>query len=176
MDVAGLPVRTQYGINFRRPNGRSYSPADKRGSRHTRNLGIVMEGACDREARFIARQTAERFGVTEPPDVLGGLAFRDVTGTLSDGDAREAGDPEGEEQASYAAALRGYERGVNRRYEHFLEEFAPGEESECHTLFLGAMISGDVSTLGSWLDERHGPGTFTGLFRTPGYFDPGLTA
>lgn len=173
VDVAGLPVRTQYGINYRRATGQSYSVADERGSCHTRNLGIVMEGACDKEARSITRKTAERFGVTEPTDVLGALAFRDVTGTLTEEDSRRAVDvPESAERTQYAAALRNYEMGVNRRYLHFLGEFAPGEEHECHTRSLAAIISGDTTTLGAWLDDRHGPGTFAGLFRTPGYFEP----
>ncbi|WP_233518400.1 hypothetical protein [Streptomyces corynorhini] len=173
VDMRGVPVRTQYGINYRRATGQSYSAADQRGTPHTRNLGIVMEGACDREARAITRQTAERFGVTEPSDALGALSFRDVTGTLTEGDAGRAVDlPEGEEQTRYAAALSGYERGVNRRYSRFLDEFAPGEGGECHTRLLAAIVSGDVRVLGAWLDERHGPGTFTGLFRTPGYFAP----
>ncbi|MEU9468518.1 hypothetical protein AB0D78_18015 [Streptomyces avermitilis] len=177
VEVAGVPVRTQYGINYRRTCGQSYSAADQRGSRHTRNIGIVMEGACDKEARSTTRQTAQRFGVTEPSDVFGSLAFRDVTGTLTEGDAdRAAGLSGSDEQTRYTAALTGYENGINRRYARFLEEFAPGEESECHTRLLGAIISGDVTALGSWLDERHGPGTFAGLFRTPGYFNPGLTA
>lgn len=177
VEVAGMPVRTQYGINYRRATGQSYSAADERGSRHTRNIGVVMEGACDREARSIARETTARFSVTEPSDVLGSLAFRDVTGTLTEEDSRRAVDVPGRaEQTRYAASLTGYERGVNRRYSHFLEEFAPGEADECHTRLLVAMISGDVTALGTWLDERHGPGTFTGLFRTSGYFEPGLTA
>ncbi|WP_285756764.1 hypothetical protein [Nocardiopsis ansamitocini] len=175
VEVAGIPVRTQYGINYRRATGQSYSAADQHGSRHTRNLGIVMEGACDKEARSITRQTAERFGLTEPSDILGTLTFRDVTGTLTEEDTRRVVDvPESEEQTLYAAALSGYEEGVNRRYAHFLSEFAPGEESECHTRLLAAIINGDAPELGAWLDERHGPGTFTGLFRTPGYFEPGL--
>ncbi|SCD80237.1 MULTISPECIES: hypothetical protein [unclassified Streptomyces] len=177
VEVAGRPVRTQYGINYRRATGQSYSAADRIGSRHTRNLGIVMEGACDKEARSITRRTAERFGIAEPSDTLGALAFRDMTGTLTDEDARRvAGAPESGEQARYASALSGYEMGVNRRYAHFLAEITPGEESECHRRILKAVITGDVTELGVWLDERHGPGTFTGLFRTPGYFEPVLTA
>lgn len=177
VEVAGVPVRTQYGINYRRTSGQSYSAADQRGSHHTRNLGIVMEGACDKEARAITLQTAERFGVTEPSDVFGAIVFRDVTGTLTEEDAGRVVDvPESEEQAQFAVALSRYEKGVNQRYSHFLAEFAPGEESECHTRLLAAIISGDVTALGTWLDERHGPGTFTGLFRTPGYFEPVLTA
>ncbi|RPK66403.1 hypothetical protein EES43_05560 [Streptomyces sp. ADI96-02] len=177
VEVAGLPVRTQYGINYRRATGHSYSVADAYGSRHTRNLGVVMEGACDREARSITRKAAERFDITEPVDVLGALAFRDVTGTLTEEDSQRAVDvSERAERAQYASALRNYEIGVNRRYLHFLGEFAPGEENECHTRLLAAVISGDTTTLGAWLDDRHGPGTFAGLFRTPGYFEPGLTA
>ncbi|MFD7611022.1 hypothetical protein [Streptomyces sp. NPDC059828] len=177
VEVGGVPVRTQYGINYRRTSGQSYSAADQHGSQHTRNLGVVMEGACDKEARAITRQTAERFGVTEPSDVLGSLAFRDVTGTLTEEDAgRVVGVLGSEEQTRYATALSRYERGVNRRYRHFLAEFAPEEESECHARLLAAIISGDVAELGRWLDDRHGPGSFMGLFRTPGYFDPGLTA
>lgn len=177
VEVAGVPVRTQYGINYRRTSGQSYSAADQRGSHHTRNLGIVMEGACDKEARAITRQTAERFGVTQPSDVLGALAFRDATGTLKEEDADRVVDGLGsEEQTRYAVALIDYEKGVNLRYSHFLEEFAPREEDELHALLLAAIVSGDVTALGAWLDERHGPGTFTGLFRTPGYFEPGLTA
>lgn len=130
VEVAGAPVRTQYGINYRRTGGQCYSAADKRGSRHTRNLGVVMEGACDREARAITRQTAERFGVTEPSDVLGALAFRDVTGTLTEEDTGRVVDLlESTEQTRYAAALNGYERGVNRRYAVFLEEYAPGKKT-----------------------------------------------
>ncbi|MET4924031.1 hypothetical protein P3L51_16945 [Streptomyces sp. PSRA5] len=177
VDVAGVPVRTQYGINYRRATGQSYSAADQRGTHHTRNIGIVMEGACDKEARTVTRRTAEHFGVTEPSDVLGALAFRDATGMLTEEDTRRVVDVSGsEEQTRYATAINGYEKGVNRRYTHFLEEFAPGEENECHTRLLAAIISGDVTALGAWLDDRHGPGTFTGLFRTPGYFEPGLTA
>ncbi|WP_275465844.1 hypothetical protein [Streptomyces noursei] len=120
VEVAGAPVRTQYGVNFRRASGQSYSAADQRGSQHTRNLGIVMEGACDREARSITRQTAECFGVTAPSGALDELAFRDVTGTLTEEDAGRVVNVSGsEEQNQYAAALSGYERGVNRRYRHF---------------------------------------------------------
>ena len=176
VEMAGVPVRTQYGINYRRTTGQSYSAADRRGSHHTRNIGIVMEGACDKEARYITRWTAKRFGVTAPRDILGSLTFRDVTGTLTAEDAEQAADVAGnEEQKLYAAAVCDYEKGVNGRYAHFLEEFAHGEENECHKRLLAAIISGDVRQLGAWLDDRHGPGTFTGLFRTPGYFAPGLT-
>ncbi|WP_406459473.1 hypothetical protein OG782_15280 [Streptomyces sp. NBC_00876] len=129
------------------------------------------------EARSITRETAEQFGVTETSDALDALAFRDVTGTLTDRDGPCVADLlESGERTRYAAALCGYEIGVNRRYAHFLAEFAPGEEVECHKRLLAAVITGDVTELGAWLDERHGPGTFTGLFRTPGYFEPCLTA
>ncbi|WP_193317790.1 MULTISPECIES: hypothetical protein [Streptomyces] len=133
VEVAGTPVRTQYGINYRRTNGQSYSAADRSGSHHTRNLGVVMEGACDTEARSLTRETAERFGVTAPAEALDALAFRDMTGTLTAEDAAGHAEmvAEGGERARYAAALCRYERGVHRRYARLLAEFAPGEEAEC---------------------------------------------
>ncbi len=67
------PVRTRYGINFRRPDGRPYSRPDAPGTISTRNLGIIMEGATeswkaltDREARAITRSTALRARITPP--------------------------------------------------------------------------------------------------------------
>jgi hypothetical protein len=53
----GQITRVQYGINFRHPDGRTYSAPDPPGAYTTRNLGIVMEGATDTEATTIARQT-----------------------------------------------------------------------------------------------------------------------
>lgn len=168
VEVAGLPVRTQYGINYRRTNGQCYSAADSDGSRHTRNLGVVMEGACDKEARSITRRAAEEFGITEPPGALGALAHRDMTGMMAEDEVVVV---QGRgEQERYAAALIGYELAVNRRYASLLGEYAPGEEAELHVAFLRAVITGDVRELSGWLDDRHGPGTFTGLFRSPAYF------
>ncbi|MFD8300289.1 hypothetical protein ACFV13_29215 [Streptomyces bauhiniae] len=180
ISVGGKPTRTQYGINFRRPSGQSYSAADPLGSPHTRNLGIVMEGACDREARRITHETALRFGIREPDDALGRLAFRDVTGTLSDQDVTAGRDEEPvDEVAGYAERLCRYETGVNRRYAAFLSEFAPHEEEDLHDLLLSAVISGDTRGITAWLDARHGPGTFAGTFLTGAYFAPpdvGLSA
>ncbi|MFJ3495746.1 hypothetical protein ACIPPJ_19435 [Streptomyces sp. NPDC086091] len=182
--VGGKLTRTQYGINFRRASGRSYSAADHEDACHTRNLGVVMEGACDREARRIAREAAARSGVEEPEDVWGRLAFRDTTGTLTDDDlaAVPCGADDSAEAAQYAAALRRYESRVNRRYGSFLEEFAPGEQDDLHDLVLRSVISGDTGVLAAWLDARHGPGTLPGSssrsrtsHRAPTEPLPGLT-
>ncbi|MFE7480098.1 hypothetical protein [Streptomyces sp. NPDC057552] len=175
VDVAGKPTRTQYGINYRRITGQTYSSADPQGTPHTRNLGVVMEGACDREARRVTRETAARAGLLEPDDVFGRLAFRDTTGTLSADDVMTGPVEEGaDEAARYAGALRRYETGVNRRYTVFLSEFAPGEEDDLHDLLLTAVVSGDTRGLGVWLDARHGPGSFAGVFQSGAYFAPAL--
>ncbi|MET8982573.1 hypothetical protein ABZX85_44050 [Streptomyces sp. NPDC004539] len=170
VDVGGRPTRTQYGINFRRVSGSSYSAADPRGISGTRNIGVVMEGACDREARRITRETVERAGLREHADPIGRLAFRDSTGTLTPEDAATA--PDTDDEARYADALHRYEAGVNLKYARFLTEFGPGEEEELHGHLLRAMISGDVQRLSTWLDARHGPGTFPGIFLSGTYFAP----
>jgi hypothetical protein len=80
----GEIARAQYGINFRQPDGRTYSAPDIPGDSPTRNLGIVMEGATDAEATGIARQAGQSCGITgtDPEAGLTGLAFADVTGTV----------------------------------------------------------------------------------------------
>ncbi|MGW4441822.1 hypothetical protein [Streptomyces sp. NPDC004682] len=173
ISVGGKPTRTQYGINFRRPAGQCYSATDPQGSRHTRNLGIVMEGACDREAQRITREAAVRAGIREPEDTMGRLAFRDMTGTLSADDvtAKLREELTGEE-VGYVERLCRFQAGVSRRYTSFLGEFAPGEEENLHDLLLAAVISGDTRGLGAWLDDRHGPGTFSGVFLASSYFEP----
>ncbi|MEV0849978.1 hypothetical protein AB0J21_29560 [Streptomyces sp. NPDC049954] len=172
VDVAGVPTRVQYGINYLRTNGASYSTADTADTGHTRNLGVVMEGACDQEARRLTREAAALAGVAEPDDPARRLAFRDFTGNLSPADvATDPGEGEGEERA-YLVSLARYERGVNQRYAAFLAEFAPGEEDELHALVLRGVISGRTAGLSEWLDERHGPGTFSGAFQASDYFAP----
>lgn len=170
--VDGRVMRTQYGINWRRPDGRSYSAVDPDGAHHTRNLGTVMEGACDREARRITRYIAGRFGIVSPdsPDDPGWWAYRDVTGQLGAAeDPGGFGARIGGEAGVYVASLCRYEASVNRRYERWLVEVGAGEPEELHDLVVSAIISGNTSGLCWWLDERHGPGAFHSMFQADGY-------
>ncbi len=76
-----LLARTRCGINFRRPDGRTYSRPDPPGTLYSRNLGIIMEAATDREARVITRRTACHARITPPPDDPGRAEYHYVTGT-----------------------------------------------------------------------------------------------
>ncbi|MFF3190156.1 hypothetical protein [Streptomyces misionensis] len=168
----GQVARTQYGINWRRPDGRSYSAADPHDAHHTRNLGVVMEGACDREARRITRYVASRYGITSPesPSDPGWWAYRDVTGQLGAAEVpRDLDTQIGGEAGAYVASLCRYEKSVNHRYERWLGEFGVGEPEELHDLVVAAIVSGDTVRLCRWLDDRHGPGAFAGMFQAGGY-------
>ncbi|KUL44810.1 hypothetical protein ADL22_12480 [Streptomyces sp. NRRL F-4489] len=167
----GEVVRTQYGINYRSAEGRSYSARDKEGAESTRNLGVVMEGACDREARSITRAAADTHAITEPAG-LDRYAYRDVTGSLTEGDvaALAAGVPgEGPEHTLYLSSMGRYQATVNGRYGRFLDRIGGPEASGLHSTILAAMISGDMRGLCAWLDGRFGPGAFAALFMTPSY-------
>jgi len=179
--VDGQVLRTQYGINWRRPDGRTYSASDPRDAAHTRNLGVIMEGACDREARRLTRQVAAAYGINGPdsPNDIGWWAYRDVTGQFGrDGEATAPDEVHiNGEVGRYIVAMARYERTVNARYERWLNEFSAGEPETLHDLVLSAVITGDTTRLTHWLDSRHGPGTFAGTFRTAGYLPPpGSTA
>jgi hypothetical protein len=162
----GEIARVQYGINFRQPDGRTYSAADAPGDGPTRNLGILMEGATDAEATAIARQTARSCGITGMGPEAGprGLALGDVTGALTARGIEAAlasGHP-------YARCLGRFGRTVTTRYQALLTEL-DGGPGEAHGQFVAAMISGDLAPLEAWLDTRHGPGSFVRLFRAPSF-------
>ncbi len=162
-------IRSRYGINWRDLEGRSYSARDRADAASTRNLGIVMEGATDREARMIAAAVADHLGLAEriaPPDRL---AFRDTTGWLepSDFDHAEPGIT-----SRFHLAMAGYEHGVGARYQRFLAELGGPDSKALHELILAAMICGDLRPLTNWLDQRHGPGAFRRTFRSPAYAGP----
>ena len=162
----GEIARFQYGINFRQPDGRSYSAPDIPGDGPTRNLGIVMEGATDAEATAIARQAAQSCGITGmgPEADMPGLAFADVTGTVT---------ADGIEAAllldhPYARSLGRFGRTVTRRYRALLSELG-ATPADVHSQIIAAMISGDLAPLEAWLDARHGPGSFARMFRAPSF-------
>jgi hypothetical protein len=158
----GEIARVQYGINFRQPDGRTSSAPDTPGDGPTRNLGIVMEGATDAEATAIARQAAQSCGITsaDPGAGLPGLAFADATGTITTGGIEAAlllDHP-------YARALGRFGSTVTLRYRALLSEL-DSSAADAHSQIVAAMISGDLAPLEAWLDARHGPGSFTRMFR-----------
>jgi hypothetical protein len=160
----GEIARVQYGINFRQPDGRTYSAPDIPGDGPTRNLGIVMEGATDTEATAIARQAAQSCGITGAVFGTGvaGLAFADVTGTVTAEDIEAAfllDHP-------YARSLGRFGRMVTLRYRALLNELG-ASPADAHSQIVAAMISGDLTPLEAWLDARHGLGTFTRMFCGP---------
>ncbi|MDN3055322.1 hypothetical protein PH213_12380 [Streptomyces sp. SRF1] len=172
-------LRSQYGVNFRRHDGRTYSAPDLAGSPTTRNLGVVMEGACDREARTIARAAAQQCGVAEPTDAVHRYAFRDSTGRLTEEDVGDLARAEVRAAAAPSAAaaeflrsMGGFERAIDARYERFLAEVGRAEAVDLHATVLTSMITGVLTPLCEWLRQRRGPKAFEALFLTPAYFDP----
>jgi hypothetical protein len=168
----GEIARVQYGINFRQPDGRTYSAPDTPGDGPTRNLGIVMEGATDAEATAVARQPAQSCGITGTDVEAGlpGLVLADVTGTVTAGGIEAAlllDHP-------YARSLGRFGRTVTLRYRALLSELGVSP-ADAHSQIVAAMISGDLAPLEAWLDARHGPGSFTRMFRAPtSGAEPGL--
>jgi hypothetical protein len=162
----GEVVRVQYGINFRQPDGRTYSAPDMPGNGPTRNLGIVMEGATDAEARAIARETAGACGITvmDPEPDPHCAAFADTTGTLT----ADAIDGALSSAYPYLRSLGQFHGAVTGRYCALLRELS-GDSGELHVQFLMAMISGELPPLEAWLDARHGPDCFARLFRAPSF-------
>ena len=142
----GEIARVQYGINFRQPDGRTYSAPDIPGDGPTRNLGIVMEGATDAEATSIARQAAQSYGITGTDVEAGlpGLVLADVTGTVTAGGIEAAlllDHP-------YARPMGRFGRAVTLRYRALLSELGVSP-ADAHSQIVAAMISGDLAPVGA---------------------------
>jgi hypothetical protein len=162
----GEIARVQYGINFRQPDGRTYSAPDTPGDGPTRNLGIVMEGATDAEATAIARQAALSCGITvaDSEADMPGLSFADVTGTVTADGIRATHLLD----HPYARSLGRFGHTVTLRYRALLSEL-DASPVDAHGQIVAAMISGDLAPLQAWLDARHGPGSFARMFRAPSF-------
>jgi hypothetical protein len=170
----GQIARVQYGINFRAPDGSTYSAPDPPEAIATRNLGIAIEGATDTEATATARRAAAAAGITsmDGPECVARHAFADTTGTLTATAIQQAGAA----THPYLRALAGFNRAVTGRYRALLRQLAD-DPAELHQHIVAAMITGSLTGLERWLDTRHGPGCFTRTFKTPGWNpDAGLTA
>jgi hypothetical protein len=169
--------RVQYGINFRKNNGRTYSSPDRAIDRSTRNLGIVMEGATDEEPGWLHGtplneracriltlwgRTTSRFATK--PALLDGTDLS----ALKDPLQRTAlADQPGAEE--FLTNVRAYACGVGTRYESFLREIGREEADDLHQLILASMISGSLAQLSDWLNQRHGPAAFITIFKSPAY-------
>ncbi|MEU3072341.1 hypothetical protein [Streptomyces laurentii] len=168
-------VRTQYGVNFRRHDGRTYSAPDLAGSLTTRNLGVVMEGACDHEARTLTRRIARCLGITRPAG-MAAYVFRDVTGTLTAADTaalsrstHRVAHGLTEPARTFLESIGKYQEDVNARYSRFLADVGRDEAADLHATMLRATLSGSLTGLSAWLDRRHGPRSFPSLFLNPRY-------
>jgi hypothetical protein len=155
--------RHWYGINFRRSDGASYSEKDPVSRKTTRNLGVIMEAAGDREAQEIVRELSTEVEFY-PPSQMANLVYMDCTGSLMNEDieslrALEKGNAAGSFSASQLAYLKGmrlFSQYVSARYRSFLAEFDSVESSQFHQIIVNAMMTGHMRSLTEWLDARCG--------------------
>jgi hypothetical protein len=171
--------RLQYGINFRRWSGQSYSVRDSVRSRTTRNLGNIMEAATDRFAHEFVRRQAEAIGYQpEPHHLLETYLYRDCTGQLTEQDmqhfrALERGQMESSLPSvfvMYLRYLRLFYQYVNLRYQRFLAECAGGEAEKLQTLILQGMITGKINALQHFLNTtQEKTKSFVAVFKSPDY-------
>ena len=170
--------RFQYGINFRRWNGQSYSAKDAIPSRTTRNLGNIMEAATDRFAHEFVLAFAEKIGYQPSSCPIEDYIYRDCTGQLTWEDiARLRAIEKGLIYLDAPPAFQAYLRNmrlfvqyVTMRYRAFLAEWEPEQQSELHVLILKSMLSGKMKALCRYLDEvQEAERSFPRLFKTPEY-------
>jgi hypothetical protein len=170
--------RFQYGINFRKWNGKSYSAKDPIRSTTTRNLGNIMEAATDRFAHEFVSSIADKIGYTAPSTPTENWIYRDCTGQLTPADMLHLREIERGTASidatpafqTYLKNLRLFVQYVTMRYRCFLAEFDPQEQHGLHQLILEGMLSGKLKRLCQCLDTIcEGKQSFACLFKSPHY-------
>lgn len=172
--------RLQYGLNFRKWNGKSYSVKDPVSRTATRNLGVVMEAAVDRFAQETVFDLARIMKYGEPFDLIGRAIYRDATGlsTLEDVTMLRASEKEEQRGVNsalpvervYLKSLRLFTQYVTMRYRNFLSEHDPEGSHDIQKLVIEGILSGRFRALTKELDvisqqKRY----FVSLFKSPTY-------
>lgn len=119
-----------------------------------------MEGAFDREATAVARETARSAGIECPNNATDRYAFLDAIGS---------GPSTPETSNPWLKAMNGYGRFVTAPYAAFLAEIGGPAADDLHSRILRATLTGNLAPLERWLDSRYGPGEFVALFRSGCY-------
>lgn len=171
--------RLQYGMNFRRSNGQSYSSRDSVRSATTHNLGTIMEAATDRFAQEFVLQVAQHIGYQPATSALiEEYLYRECTGQLTDQDIllfrsiehRQAEAGFLPEFSTYLRQMRLFAQYVTMRYQYFLKECGAAHDGKLHDLILRAMISGKLGELQDFLNAHRGEArSFMALFKTSEY-------
>lgn len=165
--------RSQYGINFRRPNGATYSERDRADHASTRNLGIIMEAAVDRFGQELVRALAAGRDYEPPEAPLLQALFHEATGQMGEVDfawLRAAAEERPRREVLYLEALQSFHRDITQRYERFLDEFDPAGANGLHERILGGIVTGKVRTLVEYFDRQNaGKRQFVQLFKSATY-------
>lgn len=171
--------RAQYGFNFRRWDGATYSSKDAIYSPTTRNLGNIMEGATDRVAHEIVLSVAQEIGYRPFPSAshpIEDYIYRDCTGLLSPHDMVQMRDIERGIRTidvhpafkTYLKSMRLFVQYVTMRYRCFLSELDPDQHWQLHEIIVDSMLSGKVKVLSHCLDAcTKSHESFISLFRAP---------
>jgi hypothetical protein len=181
--------RFQYGINFRKWTGVTYSAKDRVRSKTTRNLGNIMEAATDRFAHELVFALAQEIQYDpgsrhlcspSSPDPISDYVYRDCTGQLTEVDMSRLRDIErGQGELittpnfqSYLQSMRLFVQYVTMRYRQFLAEFDPEQHGQLQRLIIRSMLSeaGSVRELCLFLDAQQSrKRSFVSLFKSPNF-------
>lgn len=176
----GSFYRLQYGINFRKWDGRTYSAKDSVRATTTRNLGNIMEAAADRFAHELVAFLANTIHYHPDSSLIEDYIFRDCTGQLSPADMLHLRNIEkGLARTDAPTAFQTYLKNmrlfvqyVTMRYRSFLEEFDPMGIHSLHALVVSCMLSGKLKKLCRTLDEiQTVEQSFVKLFKASDYTD-----
>jgi hypothetical protein len=169
--------RFQYGINFRRWDGRTYSDKDPLKRKTTRNLGVIMEASVDRFAQELAEGVASASKL-ERQNEWTDFVRRECLGQLTEEDLKmlkriqkipnKYNRPDS--VRDYLKNLRLFAEYLTFRYRRFLPEFDPEGKRGLHQMILQGILFGKMRHLVKTLDHiQQEKQSFKTLFKSTDY-------
>lgn len=162
--------RLQYGFNFRREDGVTFSNRDREGARSTRNLGIIMEGVTDDFSKIaIGRIIEDKKLHFSNLSYFENVILNEIT-TTSFKEIYPSNNAFTKQETFYLAKINEAYKNIWSGYYEFLNEFVNSTKQEFRDFIFTCMIKGDQIAFKDYFDRKlNDINGFEKIFKSPHY-------
>jgi hypothetical protein len=160
--------RLQYGFNFRREDGKSFSNLDSKEAKTTRNLGMIMEGVTDDFSKLAIAKIIEDEKISlSDLSHFENVILNEITSTTFK-ESYPSDDAFSAEEANYLNRINDAYKTVWKLYYQFLNEFSVGSKQDFRNFIFTTMINGDHIAFKDYFNRQlNDVNGFDKLFKSP---------
>lgn len=162
--------RFQYGFNFRKEDGITFSSLDAETAKSTRNLGIIMEGVTDDYSKIAVQRIIEEEKVyLNDLSPFENVVLNEIIST-SFSEAYLSDTAFTTEESRYIIRINDAYKSVWKLYYSFLSDFSTSSKNEFRDFIFTTMISGDHIAFKDYFNRfANDINGFEKIFKSPKY-------